>query len=102
MLGRPGPWPVPTGTRPRRSGRAEVVLPVPARGGPQQRKKSRILGDAQDLSLAESPAARGKISRKQDDLGKEWCCHIIFSFYPKIASYRMRPSSGPSGTRKIS
>jgi hypothetical protein len=61
-----------TGTHwysPAQVGQGKGGLSIATIGSAQQRKESSILGNAQDLPLAEGPAARRKIPREQNDLG---------------------------------
>ena len=53
----------------------KVALAVAAVGGPEQREQRRVLRDRQELAVAERPALRGEVERKDANLGNERIGH---------------------------
>ena len=63
-VGRSRPVPWCTGTRPRRSGRANVGLAVAAVGRADQVEERLVFGDREQLPVAEHPARAGRSCRR--------------------------------------
>ena len=59
------------GTRPRRSGSANVVWPFPPVGRPQEGEERRVLGDGHQLPVAGGPALWREVACEQHDLADE-------------------------------
>jgi hypothetical protein len=56
-------------------GQREGALAVTAVGRPDQLEERLVLGDREELSLAEHPARRGEVPGKHPDFTDVWLCH---------------------------
>ena len=70
-------WPSPTwiGTRPRRSGSAKVVWPLPPYVVPSSEKSAWFWLIGQQLAVAQRPALRREVERQDPDLRQERLSH---------------------------
>ncbi len=72
----PAPVPARTGTRPRRSGRAKVLLAVAAVGGADQDEEGVVLADQLLVApLQKGPAGGGEVATEHADLADEGVAH---------------------------
>ena len=62
-------------------GQLEVLHPVAAVGGAQQREQRLVLVDGQDLAIAESPAMRRELEGHQSDFAKIRVSHAVPQFW---------------------
>ena len=69
------PLPRCRGSRPRRSGSANVALAVAAVGRADQVEQRLVLGDRQQLALAEHPSRGGEVAREHANLTDIWLGH---------------------------